>query len=239
MGIWVENEWVWKFQWRRRLYEWELEDLERLNLNIEQIRPNGNQKDGVRWKDLDGQCFPIGSIMDKLYESTTPILPQAVSSYIWSIKVPPRAQLTLWLASLEKLKTRDMLMAKGLIDPSQALCPLCNGEVETNSHVLFTCSISWKLWMKVLQWWDVSGVLPNRCVPFMIAWKTLAPRRSRGQVWSLILGCVLWSLWFERNKIIFNNGVPEADYLFHTLKIMVGVWAKELLGTEASHFYVS
>lgn len=128
-----------------------------------------------------------------------------------------------------------MLVAKGLIDPLHALCPFCNEEVETNSHVLFTCTFSWKLWMMVLHWWKISGVLPDRCSPFVEAWKPLAPRRSRGKVWSLILGCALWSLWFERNKIKFQHGTPDVDYLFYTLKIRVGIWAKELLGLEIAH----
>lgn len=82
-------------------------------------------------------------------------------------------------------------MNKGVIDTVNALCPFCNLEVKTNTHILFTCIFSWNIWMKVLEWWSISGVLHNRCVPFSLARKSLAPIRKRGNLWNLILGCVI------------------------------------------------
>lgn len=46
------------------------------------------------------------------------------------------------------------------------------------------------------------------------------------------MGCVLWSIWYERNTIKFNNGSLDVEHLFYTLKIRVGIWAKELLGLD-------
>lgn len=37
MGWWREDEWFWNFQWRRRLYEWEVMEVERLTLLVEQV----------------------------------------------------------------------------------------------------------------------------------------------------------------------------------------------------------
>ncbi|GLT33071.1 hypothetical protein SLA2020_076900 [Shorea laevis] len=41
------------------------------------------------------------------------------------------------------------------------LCGLCNEQVEENSHLFCTCKESWKVWMMVLKWWGLQGVLPN------------------------------------------------------------------------------
>lgn len=232
MGNWVDNEWVWHLSWRRRLYDWEKEDLERLNLLLEQAKPVVNGIDSVNWHGTHYEKFPIKEIVDRLYESDAPMLPKAITSYIWSIKVPPRVHLTIWMASLEKLKTGDLLVSLGLLDRGQALCPFCAEEVESNRHVLFTCTVSWRLWMRILDWWGVKGVLPDQCVHFILAWKHLAPFRRKGKVWRLILGCVIWSIWFERNKIKFNHGALNEDHLFYTLKIRISVWAKELLGFD-------
>jgi hypothetical protein len=46
----------------------------------------------------------------------------------------------------------------------------------------------------------------------------------------MILGCVVWSLWFERNRLKFHNGVRDYDKLVYTIKLRVLTWAKELLG---------
>lgn len=223
---------MWHLQWRRRLYDWEVGDLERLNLHLTHYTPIQHQRDGISWHGSDGSRYPTKEIMAKIYASYSPILPQAVSSYIWSIRGPPRAHLTVWLACLMKLKTGDWMVSKGLLDPSLALCPFCQGALETNSHVLFTCSFSWRVWMEILHWWGISGVLPNTCVPFVMAWRSLAPKRRRGDLWKLTLGCVLWSIWFERNKAKFEGKTPDLAYFLYTLQIRINLWGKELLGLE-------
>jgi reverse transcriptase-like protein len=236
MGAWVESEWVWHFRWRRRLYEWELADLERLNLLIQHIRPDDNRRDGVNWHGVEYPNFPIKVVTEKLFDDQQPIIPKTVSTFLWNIKVPPRVHITIWMACLGKLRTGDFLVDKGLVNPNQALCPFCISEVETNSHILFTCQFSWSLWMKVLKWWSIHGVLPNHCAQFALAWRCLAPSRRRGKLWNLIFGCVLWSIWYERNRIRFHAGTLDGDHLFYTLKIRVGTWAKELLGLDLPSF---
>ena len=39
MGFWQDGVWVWNLRWRRRIYDWEKEDLESLLLLIEQTTP--------------------------------------------------------------------------------------------------------------------------------------------------------------------------------------------------------
>lgn len=232
MGEWQDDEWVWKLEWRRRLFEWEKLDEDRLKLRVAQVSPRPQLRDEVCWQGQKVRVFPIKDIGDLLYAPVTPILPKEISVLIWKIKVPPRVHLIVWLANLEKLKTGDMLIDHGLIDPSSGKCPFCDVEIESNSHLLFTCNFSWRIWMEVLKWWGVEGVLQNRCAPFSIAWRNLVPKRCRGKVWLMVLGCVIWSLWFERNNIKFKNGVKDFGKLILTIKVRVVHWAKEILGLD-------
>lgn len=186
----------------------------------------------VTWNGVECQQYPTKTIVAKLFEVDAPIIPKEVSSYIWSIKIPPRVHLTLWMASLEKLKTGDFFVDKHLIDPSQAQCPFCNSVIESNSHVLFTCQFSWSLWMMVLNWWGIAGVLPSRCIPFIQSWKRLAPGKRRRKFWSLVMGCVLWSIWFERNRAKFDGRALDLAATSYTMKIRICTWAKEFLGLE-------
>lgn len=206
--------------------------MERLLIRVSQVYPQQGKRDEVGWRGGTCSTFPLKEIGNTLYASYDPILPKDISDLIWRIKVPPRVHLVLWLANLEKLKTGDALIDRGLIDPRQGMCPFCDNSVESNSHVLFSCSYSWGIWMEILRWWGVFGALHNRCVPFSIAWRSLVPRRHRGKLWLLVLGCVIWSIWFDRNRIKFQNGVRDMGKLLHTIKVHVGVWAKELLGMD-------
>ena len=123
-----------------------------------------------------------------------------------------------------------MLLEKGIIDPQQALCPFCNLEIETNSHMLFTCSFSWSIWMEVLDWWGILGVLHKNCGDFCVQRNSLMKGRKWGKLWKLVLRCTIWSLWYTRNKVKFEMVPPDQGKASYSLKIRIGVWAKELLG---------
>ena len=152
MGYWHEGSWSWNLTWRRALYDWEQVDVISLTQIIEQIKLDNNSTDGVLWIKSGNSSFQVKSISDMIYESSTPLIPKQSVKSIWQSHTPPRAQLTIWLAHLKRLKTGDILMEKGIIDPQQALCPFCRLEVESNSHVLFTCTFSWGIWMDLLDW---------------------------------------------------------------------------------------
>ncbi|XP_057526417.1 uncharacterized protein LOC130805650 [Amaranthus tricolor] len=202
MRDWHEGSWVWYLIWSRTLYEREHSDVSRLKQCIEQIKPNRDMEDAVIWKSSGSLYYPAKSIGVKIIESHAPTLPKHIINLVWQKLITPRAQMSVWLASLEKLKTGDFHVEKGIIDSQMASCPFCNLETESNSHILFTCRFSWSV-MKMLEWWSLSSVLHNRCTNFSIEWFGLLKSRKGRNLWGLIFGCVIWSLWYERNKIGF------------------------------------
>ena len=83
--------------------------------------------------------------------------------------------------------------------------------------------------MEILEWWNISGALYNQCSTFTIQWFGLVKNRKLKKLWGRILGCVIWSLWYERNKIKFDNLSPNIHNIFCSLKIRIGIWAKEMM----------
>ena len=230
MGYWIEEAWTWNLEWRRTLYEWENDEVSTLKHHIEQKCPNREMVDGVYWKNSSNVGYPVKSVVEKMNESYAPILPNPIINLVWQNFLPPRAQMTVWMANLDKLKTGDYLLRLGIIDPQQAVCPFCILETESNNHTLFTCRFSLCSWMKMLEWWNISGALHNQCSTFTIQWFGLVKNRKLQKLWGMILGCVIWSLWYERNKIKFDRGSPNLHNFVCSLKIRIGIWAKEMMG---------
>ncbi|XP_057518489.1 uncharacterized protein LOC130799411 [Amaranthus tricolor] len=230
MGEWNEISWVWNLKWRRVLYEWENEEVRRLKEIIVHKGPNKERKDGVYWKHSGSLCYPTKCITAKINEVYTPFLPRPIVNIVWQKFIPPRAKLSVWLANLEKLKTGDFLVEKGIINPQEAACPFCSLQLESNSHILFTCRFSWSAWMEILKWWGLSTALHNRYNKFSIQWLGLVKNRMCPDFWALILGCVIRSLWYERNQIKFKLKIPNFHNFVYSLKIRIGIWAKEMLG---------
>ncbi|XP_057523883.1 uncharacterized protein LOC130803701 [Amaranthus tricolor] len=229
MGEWIGNSWCWTFQWRRVLFDWESEDVRKLKDYIDGFGPCRGRQDGVMWKHSGDKTYPTKSIIAKANETFSPTLPRHIINIVWRSFIPPRAKLTVWLENLEKLKTGDFLVEMGIINPQDALCPFCSLEIESNSHIIFTCRFAWSTWMEILKWWSLSSALHNRCNHFCSQWFSLLKIRNSRKFWGLTLGCVIWSLWFERNQIKFNHKTLNFSNFMHSLKIRIRIWAKEIL----------
>ena len=230
MGEWIGNSWAWRLQWRRELYAWEQEEVHAFQLIIEQNGPKILSKDGVSWKQSQVLSYPTKDITTELSRSLVPSLPKSIALIAWKSLIPPRAKLIVWLANKEKLKIGKLLVDKGIISPPEASCPFCNTRLESTSHLLFTCRFSWNSWMEVLKWWGLCAPLHNQCSKFSMQWLGLIKGRNLRDIWALILGCVFWSLWYERNKIKFEGKTPNFQNFVMSLKIRIGIWAKEMLG---------
>lgn len=55
--------------------------------------------------------------------------------FIWQNVAPPRAQYLLWFIARNRIKTGDFLLGLGLVEPHDANCALCQGEIEIISHL--------------------------------------------------------------------------------------------------------
>ena len=87
--------------------------------------------------------------------------------------------------------------------------------------------------MEILKWWGLSAPLHNQCTKFSIQWFGLVNGRKHWDIWALTLGCVTWSLWYERNQVKFEMKTPNLQIFVLSLKIRIGIWAKEMMGSSA------
>ena len=86
--------------------------------------------------------------------------------------------------------------------------------------------------MEILKWWNLSGPLHNTFSKFSIQWIGMVNEKKRKDIWALSLGCVIWSLWYERNKIKFDAKTPNLHYFVMSLRSRIGIWSKEMLGAS-------
>jgi hypothetical protein len=83
-------------------------------------------------------CYAIIS-----FRGVTPVYIPAV----WSVRVPQKIHMFLWLLSHNKLATVDNLNKKGLAKPES--CMFC-AENENISHIFFGCVVARVIWKDVL-----------------------------------------------------------------------------------------
>ncbi|KAL0788341.1 hypothetical protein Bca101_004587 [Brassica carinata] len=101
-------------------------------------------QDFFQWRhSLDSihGVFSSTKTWESLYPSPPPV--PWFKSVWFSSNIPKHAFLA-WIATLNRLPTRDRLLGWGMNVPS--VCLLCSNADESRSHVFFHCSISREVW---------------------------------------------------------------------------------------------
>ena len=81
-------------------------------------------------------------------------------------------------------------------------CCMCCCSGETMNHLLICCSIDFKLWSFIFRMFGVSGFYPEKVFDLLCGWRCRVPNLD---IWNLIHLCLMWTIWRERNRRIFEN----------------------------------
>nr|GEW50273.1 RNA-directed DNA polymerase, eukaryota [Tanacetum cinerariifolium] len=79
------------------------------------------------------------------------MLSEVSSKTLWINAVPIKVNVHAWKVKLDGLPTRLNISCRG-IDIESILCPMCGKEVESTSHIFFTCQISKEILRKISRW---------------------------------------------------------------------------------------
>ncbi|GJW93693.1 RNA-directed DNA polymerase, eukaryota [Tanacetum coccineum] len=84
-------------------------------------------------------------------------LPEVSSQSRWIQEVPIKVNVLSWKVILDGLPTRLNISRRGIDIPS-ILCPICDREVESVSHLFFKCHVATDIFKKICRWWNVDFV---------------------------------------------------------------------------------
>lgn len=107
--------------------------------------------------------------------------------------------LFLWLVRQNRILTRDNLLKKGLIGIHTVFCD----GLETVDHLFVQCSVASSIW----QWIALHNGFDFEMTSIQELWDigNCIPLKDANLV-ELARGAVIWNIWLERNRIIFQDG---------------------------------
>ena len=120
--------------------------------------------------------------------------------------------------------TLDQLKRKGI--PLVNKCSLCEENEETIDHLLIHCSRAKMLWDLLLAIIDFDWVFPRTVRQLLLAWQSASVGKQRKRVWMATPLCIFWTLWMERNMVVFENEVPSAHRMKSFFLFSLWSWAK-------------
>ena len=108
----------------------------------------------------------------------------------------------MWTAAHGQILTLDNLMLHGR--PLTNRCCLCCCNAESVNHLLLFCSIAHSLWTYMFRLFGMEWVMPGSVVDLLFCWYHWLGKHS-SDIWDLALGCLMWTIWIERNRRSFED----------------------------------
>ncbi|XP_016195087.1 uncharacterized protein LOC107636065 [Arachis ipaensis] len=197
-GFWDGLEWVWNFQWRRELFQWELE------------------------------------LVNQLHDTLRPVemLPDNVTSYsftktVWRGLVPPRVELFAWFVLIGRVNTKEILGRLGIINPNDNVCLLCNKDVELVHHLFLGCDFTWQVWCAWVSDFDRQWSFPGTVKEHFLSWTGVTSRKEERKKWFISFFAVIWNIWLERNKKLFQSTAKGVDELINLTALSYKEWESQ------------
>nr|GEU37599.1 pescadillo homolog [Tanacetum cinerariifolium] len=131
------------------------------------------------------------------------------------------------VVSMEEIKTAVWDCGSNKApDIDSISCMVCNGHVESNDHIFFTCDTAVAIWNLVRSWIDLP--LPSflSCEDWknwFNSWHVFKDKKSR--IYS-IFAATCWTLWRFRNNITFNSHSMRKCDIFDFIRSVSFSWLK-------------
>ncbi|CAL5393987.1 unnamed protein product [Camellia sinensis] len=224
-----DRDGLWSFQFRRSLFAWEVEEVKKLQeLTKDMPRLKVNLCDGVQWTASTTGVFTVASVRDWLQKNSGTSL--QVTRLLSNNLAPPKAQFLSWLAWRGRVKSAVVLQRLGVLGGStNVACPFCFVAEESVDHLFVQCPEIWKVWGRLLQWWNLCWVSPATVDGGLSWWLGTKHRKVAKKIWVMVPVAMLWSTWRLRNEVVFKGLPPDMMELGELVKVRVGLWVRASL----------
>ncbi|GAU19692.1 hypothetical protein TSUD_78170 [Trifolium subterraneum] len=211
------DSWRWFFSWRRDLFQWESDLVDRLRETLELV---------VFSEEVD-------SWNDDLDEDI-----EWVFDHIWDSPAASKVIAFSWQLLYDRVPTRSILEICGLLGMDLPWeCVGCVGSVESSIHLFLHCPSAMLVWKEVFRWLGVMIVIPPSLFSLFEILRGSARNAKIGQGFVMIWHATLWCVWKARNNSIFANDSFIPLVIVDEIKVLSWKWCLARLKVPAYLFY--
>ena len=84
-------------------------------------------------------------------------------------------------------------------------CALCGKDEEFLEHLLIHCPKVWCMWTAIFSLSGGGWVCPFMVKDLMLGWLRLPLRKKDAKLWRAVPLCLIWAIWKERNRVVFED----------------------------------
>ncbi|GKV37145.1 hypothetical protein SLEP1_g45206 [Rubroshorea leprosula] len=164
MGSERDGSWEWNLTWRRKLFEWEAEEMIELQNMIKDVKVLQGRPDNWEWiHDKNGQ-YSTKSAYALLTKEKKGSTGTTIFTRIWNSTFPSKISAFNWQLLLDRIPTKKNLLRRGITkDMRESKCEICAEEEEDTTHLFLSCRIARWLWKACAKWWGTKFSLEVDC----------------------------------------------------------------------------
>lgn len=212
----------------RFLFEWEIDLLGPLISNLELIFISKSFPDKRVWTFESSGRFSCKSFFKVLILSNNFDL-SFPAIRIWKSQVPPRVKAFVWSLVLNHINTMDLLQRRrSNMTLSPNWCILCKKASESSKHIFIHCGFTESIWNYFFSTMKRSHVWPEEAKDFLCQWYGGGQGKWTKIYWECLLHGVLWGIWKERNRWIFEGKTNNNNEVIDFIVREVGNWTSVL-----------
>jgi len=105
-------------------------------------------------------------------------------------------------------------------------CGLCMLKEETYQHLFIECKIGQLVWNRCLNWLGIKFVQHKVPKIHFVSFHSTRASCEQNLAWKGIWAAIVRCIWDQRNVVLFNQKVEDADEIFQMAKLKVWAWLK-------------
>lgn len=152
---------------------------------------------------------------------------------VWLTLIPSKVCFTVWLVVRNKILTHEVLRNRGFnIVPK---CVLCGCSIEETDHIFAGCQTARGLWATFTDNRDPSTAQVS-FIDRLLSWNPRALSVQGQIIKPLIPHAIVWVLWNERNRRVFDEVEVSFQRLVVSVKECAWSWSLGLPAMKDTRF---
>ncbi|XP_006577577.1 uncharacterized protein [Glycine max] len=144
---------------------------------------------------------------------------------LWDLKVPPKVLSFAWRLLWDKLPTKDNF-SRRQIQLDNDLCPLCQTQPETASHLFFTCEKVLPLWWEFFTWVKQDTTLHYSPIDNFLQHSSTTGGKDINRRWKIWWLVATKSIWQSKKDLLFHNHSFDISKLVDNSIFLTWTWLK-------------
>ena len=221
----------WNFRFRRHFHDWELEEVQGFlaMVNLQNINPNIT--DSFWWNKAKNGGFSVITCFELLEGGSQQSVPVKM---LWNPTVPTKVGFFAWEVWWGKILTMYQLKKRGFSLASR--CGFCGKDEESLEHLFIHCPKVRCMWTVIFSLSGGGWACPFLVKDLIQGWLHLPMRKKDAKLWRAVPICLLWAIWKERNRVVFDDEAFSKSRLKSCFLFSFSSWAS--LMSDVEHPFV-